>query len=110
MAFPGKRQKQEQPPQEADNGSQGNGKKSPPWYTRRYRVPAGGAIELAIFQREEQGENNSTFTVFSTSIKKSYHNGKEWVTLNSFRPEELPILALAAQHAAEVITSEYNRK
>src|SRR5437773_1189520 len=83
--------------------------KNVPVFSKRYWTGAGN-IEVAVFENVT-GEGEDERIVLSTSLKKTYKDGKgDYQDSKSFFPQELPLAALALSEAASFCFSEANRK
>src|SRR3954469_21552018 len=99
MAVRDKRdQRQEQPKAEAKPPA------AKPVWSRRYWT-GGGAVEVAVFERTVDN-GNSSFSTYSTGVRRTYKDGDEYKSIHSFRPEDLLALAHGLTEAFAWISSQ----
>ena len=82
-------------------------RKSEPVHSIRHKTN-GGTMEVAIWENEV-GEGREKRMVFNVSIKRSWHDGKEWNDTASMRVQDLPALAMLTQEAYQWCQSEMAR-
>ena len=86
---------------------QNGGEGSPPVYSRRLWTGSAN-VELAIFARAVES-NGSSFTAYSTVLRRTYKDGDEYKETRFLRPEDLLVAAHALQQAYAFITSEQQK-
>ena len=83
-------------------------KKAPPVFTRRVWTGT-GSVEVAVFSKELEGDNGP-YQVFNVVAKRTWKDDDGYQSGNSFRPEDILVLALFLQEAASFIVNEQSRK
>lgn len=83
---------------------QNGGAATPPVYSHRYWTGS-GHIEIAVFAHVGEGDSGSSFTTYSTFLKRTYKDGDEYKETRFLRPEDLLVTAHALQQAYAFIAS-----
>ena len=83
------KQKPEQP---QDAGRPANpGQKQKPVWSMQYRTGSGW-VEVAVFEHAVN-HGDSPFTTYSTAVKRRYRDGEQYKSSQSFRADDLLVLA-----------------
>ena len=106
MASRNKREEPDNPEKPAPQ-KQNGGEATPPVYSRRYWTGSAN-VEVAVFSRQVES-GDSSFTAYSTGVKRTYKDGDEYKETRFLRPEDLLVAAHALQQAYAFITSEQQK-
>ena len=71
--------------------------------TQPIKVIRNGCCSASIFENEIQ-RNGKTMTVTKVTVNKSYKDGQDWKTTNSFEINDLPKLFFVACKAYDHLT------
>lgn len=67
-----------------------------------------GGVKATVWENEIKTKDGKTIDVYSVNIDRSYKDGDEWKTTNSFKLNDLPKVQLVASKAYEYLALKAN--